>query len=79
MKNNKFIVVSYNDDQQQWFWDFVVAKSEEDAEALVCKRRPYVIGADAVSSSELSTLSFKLASTEIAQVRKDFNTLMKDT
>src|SRR5258708_7118215 len=45
----KFLVVSYDDDQQQWFWDFVGAKTEQEAVALVCKRRPYVIAADAAS------------------------------
>lgn len=43
----KFLVVSYDDDQQQWFWDFVVAPRHADAVAQVCKDRPYVIAADA--------------------------------
>jgi len=48
----KFIVVSYDDDQQQWFWDYVVSRTEQNAVALVCKRRPYVIAADAASLSQ---------------------------
>ena len=47
----KYLVVSYDDDQQQWFWDCVAAKRAEDAVALVCDRRPYVIAADAASLS----------------------------
>ena len=58
--NTKFLVVSYDDDQQQWFWDFVCAKSQEDAGALVCKRRPYVIAADAITPSELSFVARNL-------------------
>src|SRR5260370_41227034 len=52
----KFLVVSYDDDQQQWFWDFVGAKTEQEAVALVCKRRPYVIAADAASLSQVQEL-----------------------
>jgi len=25
----KFLVVSYDDDQQQWFWDYVAATTEK--------------------------------------------------
>jgi hypothetical protein len=48
----KFLVVSYDDDQQQWFWDYIAAQTGEAATALVCKRRPYVIAADAASLSQ---------------------------
>ena len=33
----KYLVVSYDDDQQQWFWDYVVAKTTEDAGDLRCR------------------------------------------
>ena len=40
----KFLVISYDDDQQQWFYDFVIAASEQAAvdrlhAALLCDRR----------------------------------------
>ena len=75
--NTKFLVVSYDDDQQQWFWDFVCAKSQEDAGALVCKRRPYVIAADAISPSELSAMALNLESLSPAKIRREFNILIK--
>ena len=31
----KYLVVSYDDDQQQWFWDYVAAKTAENAVAHV--------------------------------------------
>lgn len=52
----KFLVVSYDDDQQQWFWDCVVSKTEQEAVALVCKQRPYVIAANAASLSQIQTM-----------------------
>ena len=44
---NKYLVVSYDDDQQQWFYDMVLAASKEQAEEYICKVRDYVIAADA--------------------------------
>src|SRR6267142_5407034 len=58
----KFLVVSYDDDQQQWFWDYVMAKTQQDAVALVCKRRPYVIASDAASIQQLQTMVSDLKS-----------------
>ena len=57
---NKFLVVSYDDDEQQWFWDFVAAPDNKTAVEMVCTDRPYVINADAVSYSELVHLTNKL-------------------
>lgn len=54
-KLQKFLVVSYDDDQQQWFWDFVAARTEQEAVTLVCKRRPYVI-ADNLKTRRLSRI-----------------------
>jgi hypothetical protein len=58
----KFLVVSYDDDQQQWFWDYVTSKSEEEAVRRVCKRRPHVIAADAASLSQLEGMVRDLCS-----------------
>jgi hypothetical protein len=51
-----FVVCSYDDDQQQWFYDTVRAENTEDAAALVCKLRPYVMAADALSIAELGVM-----------------------
>ena len=57
----KYLVVSYDDDQQQWFWDFVLADSEEAAEEFICTVRPYVIAADAILSRDLTERATDLA------------------
>ena len=69
----KYLVVSYDDDQQQWFWDYVVAKTEGDAVALVCGRRPYVIAADANSLSQLQRMARDLASRPMARIIHQFD------
>jgi hypothetical protein len=70
----KFLVVSYDDDQQQWFWDYVAAKTEEAAVALICKGRPYVIAADAVSLSQLRAITNDLKHRAVARITHQFNT-----
>ena len=69
----KYLVVSYDDDQQQWFWDYVAAKSAEDAVALVCKRRPYVIAADAASLSQVQQIARNLKRRSIARIIHQFD------
>jgi hypothetical protein len=69
----KYLVVSYDDDQQQWFWDYVAAKTAEDAVAHVCARRPYVIAADAASLSHVQSITKDLKSRPIARIIDQFD------
>ena len=69
----KYLVVSYDDDQQQWFWDYVAAKSAEDAVAHVCERRPYVIAADAASLPQVQSIAKGLKSRSIARIIHQFS------
>ena len=70
---NKYLVVSYDDDQQQWFWDYVAAKTGEHAVAQVCKRRPYVIAADAASLFQVQRIAKSLRSRPIARIVHQFD------
>ena len=69
----KYLVVSYDDDQQQWFWDYVAANTAEDAVAQVCERRPYVIAADAASLSQVQSITKDLKSRPIARIIDQFD------
>ncbi len=69
----RFLVVSYDDDQQQWFWDYVVAKTAADAVAHVCERRPYVIAADAATLSQVQRIACDLASRPIDRIIHQFD------
>lgn len=68
----KFLVVSYDDDQQQWFWDYVVARTEEAAVTHVCKRRPYVIAADAASLGQVQGIVSALIDRSLADIKQQF-------
>ena len=68
----KLLVVSYDDDQQQWFWDYVVSKTEQEAAALVCKRRPYVIAAVAASLSQIQTMANDLSTRSHTRISRQF-------
>jgi hypothetical protein len=69
----KYLVVSYDDDQQQWFWDYVVAKTAKDAVAHVCERRPYVIAADAASLPQVQVIARDLKTRTAARIIHQFN------
>jgi len=68
----KFLVVSYDDDQQQWFWDYVVARTEEAAAHYVCKRRPYVIAANAASLSQVREIIGSLTQYSPFRIKQQF-------
>jgi len=68
----KFLVVSYDDDQQQWFWDYVAAQTGEAAAALVCERRPYVIAAGAASLSQARVIVRDLERRSTPQITEQF-------
>jgi hypothetical protein len=69
----KFLVVSYDNDQQQWFWDYVAAATGEAAAALVCKRRPYVIAANAASLSQAQVIVRDLERRSTTQITEQFS------
>jgi hypothetical protein len=64
----KYLVVSYDTDQQEWFYDHVMASSEESAEAFVCENRPYVVDADATDVSQFQDMAHAMNT----QTEKDF-------
>jgi len=68
----KFLVVSYEDDQQEWFWDYVVASTESAAVHYVCKRRPYVIAADAASLTQVQEIVTGLIHRSLAHIKQQF-------
>ena len=66
----KFLVISYDDDQQQWFYDFVVAGSEQAAVDKICTDRDDVIAADALSAEELNQLAQSLREQTIESIEE---------
>jgi hypothetical protein len=74
----KFLVVSYDDDQQQWFWDFVAAPNSKTALEMVCTDRPYIIDADAVSCDDLCALTRHLEAASVANIAKDYKRTIKE-
>src|ERR1700733_5474810 len=52
-----FLVVSFDLDEQQFFYDTVRADNAGDAEERICRLRPYVNGASATDVPELSRMA----------------------
>jgi hypothetical protein len=53
----RFLVISHDADQQKWYYDFVVAPSEQAAVQHVCTERASVMAADALSVEDLCNLA----------------------
>ena len=65
----KFLVISYDDDQQQTFWDWVLAVDADHAEQFVATHRPYVTAiTDAISYQDLSEAADRLAAASISEI-----------
>jgi len=77
-KAKKFLVISYDPDEQQWFYDTVRAINADMAKAIVLKWRDYAIDADAIELRELRQIVDRIAKKTPTQVRKDLQTLRKD-
>jgi hypothetical protein len=52
-KLNRYLVISYDNDEQQWFHDTVFAKNAETAETRILDLRDYCIAANVTSVEEL--------------------------
>jgi hypothetical protein len=57
----RFIVVSYDSDQQQWFYDTVLASDGQSAEAFITENRSYVTDAGAISEDDFLNMGKNLA------------------
>jgi hypothetical protein len=75
---NKYLVISYDTDQQQWFYDLVAARTPEAAKGLVLEGRPYVVDADAVTGDHLINLANMLHAKRPEQISQEFNALMAE-
>jgi hypothetical protein len=49
----RWLVISYDGDTGEWFYDSVFAQSNTLAIGRILKLRPYVLAADAISTQEL--------------------------
>lgn len=68
----KFLVVSYDTDEDQWFYDFVIADDAGDAKEKVCAARHYVVAADATSQKDLDDVVSNLYKQSAAQIEYGF-------
>jgi hypothetical protein len=76
---NKFLVVSYDSDQQQWFYDTVIAENEEKASELICRIRPYVIDADATNLEEIKSIAKHMEKRKVTEIRASLRSIEKES
>ena len=64
----KYLVISYDDDEQQAFYDHVIAPTEEDAMAQIDELRDYAIASCAYTADELRKAADLLDATTGEQI-----------
>lgn len=57
---NKYLVISYDPDQQQWFYDVVFAADKDAAKQRLLALRYYSIDGDVFDMAELSRMNDKV-------------------
>src|SRR2546425_96640 len=58
---HRFLVISYDDDQQQVFFDFALAPDANRAKQTIQVLRPYAVAIDAFEPKELTQMATGLA------------------
>lgn len=74
----KFLVISYDSDQQQWFYDFLMATDADQAKASILEVRSYCQDADAMGVSSLGEMAANLARLTPAQIEKQFQSVVNE-
>lgn len=63
---NKYLVVSYDSDQQQWFYDVVFAASDSAAKQRLLGLRPYAIDGDVFDMEQLKFMCERVQNATLA-------------
>jgi len=69
----KYIVISWDPNEEQIFWDTVPAKSEDDARKEVAHVRNYAHVIDVLDIDQLSVVLDRLKSKSLPTVRAEWN------
>jgi len=65
MSREKYVVISYDDDQQQMFVDIVSAISADEALEKTLNRRPYAQGGEAFTSTDLLGFAYSAMASDV--------------
>ena len=68
MTKKRYLVIAYDDDQQQTMYDTVWAETQDDAKAIVDRHRDYAVAVCAISVSELRDIASNVESCRSQEV-----------
>lgn len=70
-----WVVISHDPDEQQWFFDHVVASCAKEAEAFIARTREYCQATIAIWPEDLIRMGQKIQSRTTKDILKDMNKL----
>jgi hypothetical protein len=74
-----FLVVSFDLDEQQFFYDTVCADNSGDAEERICRLRPYVNGASATDVPELGRMAKRVKAMKPKDIQKNMDVIVEES
>ena len=74
----KYLVISYDNDEQQTFYDWVIAGTEGEAQVIIDSIRDYAITACGITPEELRTMADKLEAASEEDITLALHELAED-
>lgn len=78
MNKQQYVVLSWDNDEQQFFWDVVLAKDEREAREIVEEIREYAVSCDALTPKELELTAQRVLAKTDSQVAEAWSELVKE-
>lgn len=76
---NRFVVFSYNADEQEHYADFIRAETAEAAEEYISKLRPYDVACDAWSVEHLANMLHRLKTDTAEEIEAGLEQVAEDS
>lgn len=76
--STKFLVISYDADEQQTFWDYVIAADQEHAKAFINRHRLDSVVVEAIRSEDLIGVAECLMKADETELIAGMRTVVSD-
>lgn len=75
----KYLVISYDNDEQQTFYDFVLADDEEKAQEIIGEIRDYALPVCAITPDEMHKMAQKIDGSLEKEIQEHVENLVLNT
>lgn len=76
--SKKFTVISFDNDEDQTFWDTIIAPTPDKAKQMIATVRPYAVVIDCLCPEDMQTVSDNVNEMEESTCRETWRELVKE-